>query len=216
MRWAVGLVHRCAGRSMRAVWCCWLSLHREEIACVRPDEYISCMTKNLTHRSMELSRVSWREQRRWWSKTVCGAKALHVLEYLHHPLLIRQARAARTASGFALILASISLCSLLSSSSRTYNISPQCYNNIKIRYITQWMKRHRSTNLEFLHAMLWAVLPRSYGWARARAPCSDLRQSGSGGQVDCPVDNPILPMPLASSDPHEGISVDVLGPWIVI
>jgi hypothetical protein len=23
---------------------------------------------------MELSRVNWREQRRWWSKTLCGAK----------------------------------------------------------------------------------------------------------------------------------------------
>jgi hypothetical protein len=28
---------------------------------------------------MELSRVNWREQRRWWSETMCGAKALHVL-----------------------------------------------------------------------------------------------------------------------------------------
>jgi hypothetical protein len=27
----------------------------------------------------------------WWSKTLCGAKALHVLEHLHHPLLIHQA-----------------------------------------------------------------------------------------------------------------------------
>jgi hypothetical protein len=26
----------------------------------------------------------------------------------------------------------------------------------------------------------------------------------------------VPPMPLASSDPHEDISVDVLGPWIVI
>jgi hypothetical protein len=40
--------------------------------------------------SMELSRVSWREQQRWWRKTLCGVKALHVLEHLRHPLLIYQ------------------------------------------------------------------------------------------------------------------------------
>jgi hypothetical protein len=40
---------------------------------------------------MELSRVSWREQQRWLRKTLCGAKALHVLEHLYHPLLIYQA-----------------------------------------------------------------------------------------------------------------------------
>jgi hypothetical protein len=40
---------------------------------------------------MELSRVSWREQQRWWSKTLCDAKALYVLEQLRHPLLICQA-----------------------------------------------------------------------------------------------------------------------------
>jgi hypothetical protein len=61
---------------------------------------------------MELiSRVSWREQRRWWCKTLwrlcmywnisailylsakraaCYVKPLHVLEHLCHPLLIRQ------------------------------------------------------------------------------------------------------------------------------
>jgi hypothetical protein len=39
---------------------------------------------------MELSRVNWREQRWWWSKTMCGVKALHVLEHLCHPLLICQ------------------------------------------------------------------------------------------------------------------------------
>jgi hypothetical protein len=40
---------------------------------------------------MELSRVNCRKQRRWWSKSLCGAKALHVLEHLYHPLLIYQA-----------------------------------------------------------------------------------------------------------------------------
>jgi hypothetical protein len=37
---------------------------------------------------MDLSKVNWREQRRWWSN---GRRALHVLEHLHHPLLICQA-----------------------------------------------------------------------------------------------------------------------------
>jgi hypothetical protein len=40
---------------------------------------------------MEQSRVNCREQWRWWSETLCGAKALHVLEHLRHPLLIYQA-----------------------------------------------------------------------------------------------------------------------------
>jgi hypothetical protein len=75
---------------------------------------------------------------------------------------------------------------------------------------------HKSTNLECLYAMLSAVQARSYGCARAYAPCSHLRQSGSGGRVNCPVGNPISPMPLASSDPHEDISIDVLSPNIVI
>jgi hypothetical protein len=42
LRWANGLVRRWAGRSMRVVGCRpKLSLHREEIACVTPDEYMS-------------------------------------------------------------------------------------------------------------------------------------------------------------------------------
>jgi tRNA G10 N-methylase Trm11 len=44
-RWAAGLVRRWARRSMRVVWCRRLSLYREEIACVRPDEYISYSTR---------------------------------------------------------------------------------------------------------------------------------------------------------------------------
>jgi hypothetical protein len=59
-------------------------------------------------------------------------------------------------------------------------------------------------------------VPRSYGWTRARAPCSHLRQSGSGGRVDCPVGNPVPPMSLASSDPHEHIGVDWLGARIIV
>jgi hypothetical protein len=40
---------------------------------------------------MEHSRVNCREQWRWRSETLCGAKALHVLEHLCHPLISRQA-----------------------------------------------------------------------------------------------------------------------------
>jgi hypothetical protein len=40
-----------------------------------------------THRTTKLSMVSCREQQRWRSKTGCGAKALHVLKHLYHPLL---------------------------------------------------------------------------------------------------------------------------------
>jgi hypothetical protein len=58
-------------------------------------------------------------------------------------------------------------------------------------------------------------VPRSYGWTRARAPCPHLRQSGSGGRVDCPIGNLVPPMSLASSDPHEHIGVDLLGARII-
>jgi hypothetical protein len=37
---------------------------------------------------MEQSGVSCREQWRWQSETLCGAKALHVLKHLRHPLMI--------------------------------------------------------------------------------------------------------------------------------
>jgi hypothetical protein len=59
-------------------------------------------------------------------------------------------------------------------------------------------------------------VPRSYGWTRARAPCSHLRDSGSGYRVDCPIDNPVPPISLASSDPHEDIGVDLLGSRIIL
>jgi hypothetical protein len=36
---------------------------------------------------MELIRVNCREPQRWWSKTLCGAKALHVVKHLRHPRL---------------------------------------------------------------------------------------------------------------------------------
>jgi hypothetical protein len=59
-----------------------LALHREEIACVIPDALTTCNYNFDTHRSMELSRVNCREQWRWRSETLCGAKALHVMEHL--------------------------------------------------------------------------------------------------------------------------------------
>jgi hypothetical protein len=71
-----------------------------------------------------------------------------------------------SASRSAIILASISWCSLLSSSSWVCNITSQRYSNSKRRYITQGRTSYRSTNLELLYAMLWAVVPRSYGWTR--------------------------------------------------
>ena len=70
--------------------------------------------------------------------------------------------AARRASRSAIILASISWHSLLSSSSWICNITSQRYSNSKRRYITQGMTSYRSTNLELLYAMLWVVVPRSY------------------------------------------------------
>ena len=59
-------------------------------------------------------------------------------------------------------------------------------------------------------------MSRSYGWTRVHVPCSHLRQSGSGGRVDCPVGNPVPPMSLACSDPHEHIGVDLLGARIIL
>jgi hypothetical protein len=40
---------------------------------------------------MEHSRVNWREQWRWRSDALCGAKALQVLEHIRHSLISRQA-----------------------------------------------------------------------------------------------------------------------------
>jgi hypothetical protein len=59
-----------------------LALHREEIACVIPDALPTSNYNFDTHRSMEHSRVNCREQWRWWSETLCRAKALHVLEHI--------------------------------------------------------------------------------------------------------------------------------------
>jgi hypothetical protein len=56
---------------------------------------------------MEESRVNWREQWRWRRDALCGAKALHVLEHLCHPLIAAR-QASRSASCSAIILASIS------------------------------------------------------------------------------------------------------------
>jgi hypothetical protein len=77
---------------MRVVGCrSRLALHREEIACVIPDALPISNYNIDTHKSMEDSRVNYREQWRWQSEALCGAKALHVLEHLRHPLMICQA-----------------------------------------------------------------------------------------------------------------------------
>jgi hypothetical protein len=87
--WAVALVLRWAEPFRRVVGCGRrLSLHREEIVCVIPDALPTFNYNFDTHRSMEESRVNWREQWRWRSDALCGAKALHILEHLRHPLMI--------------------------------------------------------------------------------------------------------------------------------
>jgi hypothetical protein len=64
-RWAAGLVWRCAGRSMRVIGCRpRLSLHREEIACVIPDEYISWRTRIL------LLTGVWNWARFYWNSMI--------------------------------------------------------------------------------------------------------------------------------------------------
>jgi hypothetical protein len=138
-----------------------------------------------------------------WAKP-CAAPRLCMYWNISVILWWSASRATRS----AIILASIS-------SSWVCNITSQCYSNSKRRYITQVRTSYRSTNLELLYVMLWAIVPRSYGWTRARAPCSHLRQSGSGGRVNFPVGNPVPPMSLASSDLHKHIGVDLLGARII-
>jgi hypothetical protein len=106
--WSLGLVLRWAEPFRRVVGCGRrLSLHREEIVCVIPDALPTSNCNFDTHRSMEESRVNWREQWRWRSDALCGAKALHVLEHLRHPLISRQASLPLRLRS-AIILASIS------------------------------------------------------------------------------------------------------------
>jgi hypothetical protein len=87
----------------------------------------------------------------------------HLVLCIYWNISVNLCWSAKQVARSALIFASISIGSLLSSSSWACNISPRCYNNAKRRYITQWMTRHKSTNLEFLDAMLWVVLQRLYG-----------------------------------------------------
>jgi hypothetical protein len=76
---------------MRVVGCHpRLALHRKEIACVIPYALPTSNYNFDTHKSTEQSRVHCREQWRWRSETLYGAKALHVLKHLCHPLLICQ------------------------------------------------------------------------------------------------------------------------------
>jgi hypothetical protein len=165
-------VWRWAGHSMRVVGCRpRLFVHREEITCVIPDKYISCRIRILI-----LTRVwNWAGSAGGnnggvWAKP-CAAPRL----YMYWNIFAILCWSTKWASRSAIILASISSRSLLSSSSWACNISTQCYNNSKRRYITQGMMSYRSTNLELLYLMMGVVLTKSYGWARARAPCSHLR-----------------------------------------
>jgi hypothetical protein len=84
---------------------------------------------------MELSRVNCREPQRWWSKTLCGAKDLHVLKHLRH---LRLHLLTFPPLFFSWVC----------------NIPSQCYNNSKRMYITQGITSYRSTNLELLYAMM--------------------------------------------------------------
>ena len=84
---------------------------------------------------MELSRVNYREQWRWWSETYAAPR---LCMYWN----------------ISAILASISCRSLLSVSSWVCNIPSQCYSNSKRMYITQEMTSYRNTNLELLYAMM--------------------------------------------------------------
>ena len=65
--------------------------------------------------------------------------------------------------------------------------------------------------MESLHLELCSGWPWAYRRARARAPCSDLGESGSRGRVDCTVANPVPAMLLASSHPHHDLSIKILG-----
>jgi len=67
-----------------------------------------------------------------------------------------------------------------------------------------------------MHRVLCTVWPCAYGWARARAPCSNLGERPSTGRVDCAVANPVPPVLLPSSQPHDDFSIKVLGGGIVL
>jgi hypothetical protein len=88
---------------------------------------------------MEHSRVNYREQWRWRSETLCGAKALHVLEHICHPLI-----SPRPLHHYPHLHLSSWVC----------NITSQRYSNSKRRYKTQGRTSYRSTNLELLYALL--------------------------------------------------------------
>jgi hypothetical protein len=61
-----------------------------------------------------------------------------------------------------------------------------------------------------------SVQPWAYGWACTRAPCPDLVESGSSGRVECAVANPVPSMLLASSHPHDDLTIKVRGGQIVL
>jgi hypothetical protein len=133
---AAGLVRRWAGRSMRVVGChLKLSLHREEIACVIPDEYISWRIRILILTGVWNWAGSTGGNNGGGRAKPCAAPRLYMYWNISAILYWSAKRASRS----AIILASISWRSLLSSSSWVCNIPSQCYNNSKRRYITQGM-----------------------------------------------------------------------------
>jgi hypothetical protein len=86
-RWAAVLVQRWAGWSMRVVWCRWLSLHREEIVCVRPVEYISYSSRILIFIGVWNWAGSAEGNNRGGGAKPDAAPRLYVLKHLRHPLL---------------------------------------------------------------------------------------------------------------------------------
>jgi hypothetical protein len=73
-------------------------------------------------------------------------------------------------------------------------------------------------NLECVDPVLCRLRPWAYGWAdaHARGRCSDLGEGGSSRPVDDAVANPVAPMLLAASYPHDKVSINVIGGWIVV
>jgi hypothetical protein len=167
---------------MRVVGCRRLSLHREKIACVILDEYISCMTRILIRIGVWNWAGSDGGNNKGGGAKLCAAPRL----YMYWNISAILCWSAKQATRSVLIFASISYCSLLSSSSWVCNISPQCYNNSKRRYITQVMMSYRSTNLELLYPrcelscrIVWLgsrlcslLAPETeWKWTTSRLPC---------------------------------------------
>jgi hypothetical protein len=116
---------------------------KKRLYCVILDKYISCKTRILILTGVWNWAGSIRGNNRGGGARPYAARRLCMYWNISAILCWSAKRASRS----AIILASISCHSLLSSSSWAYNISTQCYNNSKIRYITQGMTSYKSTNL---------------------------------------------------------------------